>query len=151
MDIDRNAPVIAESKIDIAAEPEVVWDALADFERWPAWNPEVKAMSIDGRVAEGTTFRWKAGPGTITSTLRSVDRPNEIGWTGKWLGIDAVHVWHLEGADGQTHLRTVESWAGWLSRLLRRPVRKQLQKSLDAGLPHLKAEAERRAGSQGAA
>ena len=145
MEVDRTAPVVAESIIEVAAAPEVVWDTIADFERWPEWNPDVKSMSLDGPVIEGTTFRWKAGPGTITSTLRSVERPGEIGWTGKILGTHAVHVWRLERRDDRTLVMTAESFAGWLPRLLRAPVRKQLQRSLDAGLASLKGESERRA------
>ena len=145
MEIDRQAPVVAESTIEIAAQASVVWDTIADFERWPAWNPDVKTMSLDGPLAEGTTFRWKAGPGTISSTLQHVERPRQIGWTGKTLGIDAVHVWRFEDHDGGTLASTAESWAGWLPRLLRGPMGRQLQKSLDAGLPHLRDEAERRA------
>lgn len=148
MEVDRSAPVLAESRIDIAAAPDVVWEVIADFERWSAWNPDVKSMSLAGPVAEGTMFRWKAGPSTITSTLRCLDRPTEIGWTGKTLGINAVHVWRFEASDGQTRASTAESWAGWLPRLLRGPMRKQLQKGLDASLPHLQAEAERRAAAR---
>jgi uncharacterized protein YndB with AHSA1/START domain len=147
MDVDPDAPVIAAAKIEIAAAPAVVWDALADFERWPAWNPDVKTMSLEGPVAPGTTFRWKAGPGTITSTLECVERPREIGWTGSTFGIKAVHVWRFDGDHATTLASTAESWTGWLPRLLRGPLRKQLQRGLEAGLPHLKAEAERRAAS----
>ena len=145
VEVDRTAPVVAEATIEIAAEPDIVWATVSDFERWPEWNPDVKAMSVDGPVAEGTTFRWKAGPSSITSTLRCVERPGELGWTGKTLGIEAVHVWRFEPRGGLTVARTIESWAGWLPRLLSGPMRKQLQKGLDAGLPPLKAEAERRA------
>lgn len=145
MEIDRSAPVIAESRIEIAVRPDVVWEVLADFERWPEWNPDVKSMSLEGPVAEGTTFRWRAGPATITSTLRSVQPPREIGWTGKTLGIDALHVWRFDAGDGHTPAFTAESFAGWLPRLLRGPMRKQLQSTLDVGLSRLKAEAERRA------
>jgi hypothetical protein len=117
---------------------------LADLERWPEWNPDVTRMSLDGPVAEGTVFRWKAGP-TVTSTLQAVERPRLIGWTGETFGLHAEHVWRFEAADGSTRVITAESFDGWLARLLRRPVRKQLQGALDRGLAHLKAEAERRA------
>lgn len=145
MDVDRSAPVVASALVEIAAPPDVVFEVIADLERWPAWNPDVKTMTTDGAVAEGTTFRWKAGPGTITSVVRHFERPKQIGWTGKTLGIDAVHVWQFEGDDEKTLATTTESWAGWLPRLLPGPMRKQLQKALDAGLPRLEAEAERRA------
>ncbi len=32
--------------------------------------PSVKSVAMQGDLAEGSTFRWKAGPGTITSTIQ---------------------------------------------------------------------------------
>jgi carbon monoxide dehydrogenase subunit G len=147
MDVDRGAPVIASGQIEIAADPETVWGVISDLQRWPSWNPAVKSVELDGEVAEGSVFRWKAGPGTITSTLREVDRPRAIGWTGKTLGIAAVDVYRLEPKGAGTLVRTEESWDGLLARLLRGRMRKTLQGSIDSGLAHLKAEAERRGDS----
>ena len=85
------------------------------------------------------------GPGTITSTLRSVERPTELAWTGKTMGISAVHVWRFETRSGKTLVRTEESWEGALVRLLRGRMGKMLQEDVDASMPLLRAEAERRA------
>jgi Polyketide cyclase / dehydrase and lipid transport len=63
VEVDRAAPVVAESSIEVAAEPEVVWDTIADFGRWPVWNPDVRSVSFDGPVAEGTTFPMEGRPG----------------------------------------------------------------------------------------
>jgi carbon monoxide dehydrogenase subunit G len=82
--------VFSEGRVEIVASPEAVWDLIADIGGWPRWNPDVKEVSVQGEVAEGTVFRWKAGPGTITSTLRLVDRPRALGWTGRTFGIDAI-------------------------------------------------------------
>jgi uncharacterized protein YndB with AHSA1/START domain len=142
VEVDKAAPVTAASDVEIAATPEAVWEVLTDFEGWPAWNPDVKSMSFGGKVAEGSEFRWKAGPGTITSTIRRVERPRLIGWTGKTLGINAVHVYRLEPRDGRTLVRTEESYDGLIARLARGPMRKMLKKSLDAGLQELKARVE---------
>jgi hypothetical protein len=35
MEINRSAPAVASSEIEVAAPPEVAWAALTDFERWP--------------------------------------------------------------------------------------------------------------------
>ena len=147
MEIDRDAPAFARSQAEIAADPETVWGILTGFESWPGWNPDVSSVAIEGEVAEGTVFRWKAGRAAITSTLRQVERPRVLAWTGKTTGIDAAHVWRLEPRDGGTLVQTEESWQGLLVRLLRGPMRKSLQKAVDGGLEHLKAEAERRARS----
>jgi hypothetical protein len=145
MELKANAPAVARGEIEVAAAPEIVWGVLTDIGGWPAWNPDVKSASLEGPLAPGTQFRWKAGPGTITSTLQQVEPPHLIGWTGKTTGIDAVHVYLLEARGDSTLVRSEESWDGLLVRLLRRPLTRTLQKGIDSGLGHLKAQAESRA------
>jgi uncharacterized protein YndB with AHSA1/START domain len=144
MAVNKQAPVVGASEIEIAADPELVWDVLTAIDRWPSWNPQVKSMDLQGAVAEGSQFRWKAGPGTITSTIRRVEAPRLIAWTGKTLGIDAVHEYRLEPRDGKTLVRTEESYEGLVARLLRGSLQKTLDAALEEGLRHLKAEAEGR-------
>lgn len=144
MNVNEKAPVVAAGEIEIDADPELVWDVLTGFDRWPRWNPDVKSMSFDGGVAEGSQFRWKAGPSTITSTIRRVERPRLIGWTGKTPGASAIHLYRLEPRDGKTLVRTEESFEGLIVRAFRGRMQKALKTSLDAGLRYLKAEAERR-------
>jgi uncharacterized protein YndB with AHSA1/START domain len=149
VDVNRDALVLASSETEIAATPETVWNVLTDLGRWPDWNPDVKSIALSGEVAEGTQFRWKAGPGTITSTIRAVERPRLIGWTGKTLGIDAAHVYRLEPHDGSTHVSTEESYEGLVASAFRGPLRRVLETSLQNGLERLKAEAEHRTKREG--
>jgi hypothetical protein len=142
--INKQAPVVGSSEIEIAAPPESVWDVLAAIEHWPSWNPDVKSMSMQGPLAEGSVFRWKAGPSTITSTLRRVEPPLLIAWTGKTLGIKAIHVYWLEPRDGKTLVRTAESYEGLVARVLRGSLQKTLDRALGDGLRYLKNEAEKR-------
>jgi uncharacterized protein YndB with AHSA1/START domain len=142
--INEQAPIVGASEIEIAAAPEAVWDVLTAFDRWPSWNPDVKSMTMRGTVAPGSVFRWKAGPGTITSTIRRVEPPRLLAWTGKTLGIRAIHFWWLEPRDGKTFVRTAESYDGLVARLFRGSAQKALDSGLEDGLRHLKAEVERR-------
>jgi len=142
--INQAATVVASSEAEVSASPDLVWDVLTLIEQWPSWNPDVKWVSMDGRLAEGTEFRWKSGPATITSTLQSVEAPARIAWTGTTLGIEAMHVYALEARDGMTRVRTEESYDGLLARIFRGRLQKTLEGSLESGLEHLKAEAERR-------
>ena len=144
MSANENAPVRAAAEVEIGAPPQVVWEVLTRFEKWPNWNPNVKSMSFPGPLAPGTEFRWKSSPGTIVSTLERVEAPNYIAWRGRTLTIDAYHEWWLEPRDGGTQVRTQESFSGLLARLLRRTLQKTLDKSLEDGLERLKREAERR-------
>ena len=139
--------VTSRREIEAAAPPEVVWEVLTDFGRWQEWNPEVKSMSYEGPLASGAMFRWKAGPGTIVSTVEEIDRPRYIRWRGRTLSISAIHEWRLERRGGGTHVETEESFSGFLVRLLRGTLQKQLDRALEEGLGHLKREAERRSGA----
>jgi uncharacterized protein YndB with AHSA1/START domain len=141
------APVNSKREIEIAAPPEVVWDVLTGLAEWPRWNPEVKSMSFDGRLEPGSTFRWKAGPGTIVSTLEEVDPPRYVRWRGQTMSIAALHEYRLTPRDGGTRVETEETFSGLLARLMRGSLQKTLDSSLDQGLEHLKVESERRAGS----
>ena len=100
--INREAPVIGASEIEIVAAPTVVWEVLTDIEEWPSWNSDVKSVSMQGGLTEGSAFRWKAGPGTITSVFQTVEPPRRIAWSGKALGIQAMHVYALEARNGTT-------------------------------------------------
>ena len=149
MEIDRDAPAVGSSEIEIAAGPDVVWDVLADVERWPDWNSDVKSVSVSEPLAPGVEFTWKSGPATITSTVQSADRPEMLTWTGRATGTRAIHTWRFEDQGGTTSVRTEESMDGWLVRLMRGRVQKVLQAGLDDSVANLKAEAERRARAQG--
>jgi hypothetical protein len=119
-----------------------VWEVLTRFARWPTWNLEVKSMSMKGPVAIGSTFRRKAGPGTITSTIQRLEPPRLVAWSGKTVGITAVDVFRR---DSTTLAREEEeSWDGLVARALRKPLQRTLDRSLENGLRHLKAESERR-------
>jgi uncharacterized protein YndB with AHSA1/START domain len=144
VDVNRNAPVVADAEIEVAASPETVWEVISDIGRWPSWNPEVKAVDLSGNVAPGTEFRWKAGGVTIRSKLEEVEPPRLIGWTGRAVGLKARHVYHLGRRDVVTFVTTAESYDGVAARLFRKRFQATLEKSLDAGLAHLRAEAERR-------
>jgi uncharacterized protein YndB with AHSA1/START domain len=146
--IDVRSPVVGAAEIEIAAEPELIWNVLTAFERWPTWNPDIKSISMNRDVAVGSTFRWKAGRATIASTIQEVEPPRRIAWTGRTLGIRALHVWWLEECDGVTLVLTEESYEGLVARLFRRPLQRTLERALDNALRHLKSEVERRAARQ---
>jgi hypothetical protein len=144
--INGQAPVLLAGEIEIAASPELVWDVLTAIDDWPSWNPEVSAAALEGELAPGSVFRWKAGL-TLRSTLKHVEAPRMIAWTGSSMGLDVVHVYGLEPRDDKTFVKTVESVEGVMARLFRWPLQKKMDKSIENGLRSLKVEAERLATS----
>jgi hypothetical protein len=90
-------------------------------------------MVFDGRLEPGSEFRWKAGPGTIVSTLEQVEPPRFVRWRGRTMSIAALHAWRVEPQGAGTAVETEESFSGLLARLFRRPLQKTLDKSLRPG------------------
>jgi len=146
MDIDRGAPAIADGEIEIAAPPATVWSVLADLAAWPTWNHDVRSVTLEGPVEAGTVFRWKSGPASLVSTLRVVDAPREIAWTGVTMRIHAVHVFRLSPSDGGTSVRSEESWRGLIPSVLKGYSRNTLRSGIESVLAALKVETERRSG-----
>ena len=145
LDINRGAPATAAGEQLIDADPDTVFSVISAIDEWPSWNPDVKSAVLEGPVEQGTVFRWKAGASSLTSQLEVVDPPSEIAWTGRTMGITAIHIFRFEARDGRTFASSEESWDGLLPRLLRGWSRRTLEKGIEDVLSHLKAESERRA------
>ena len=141
--VNEKAPVLARTQIEIDAEPGTVWDLMADIEDWPRWNPDVKFCLVHGELEPGTQFQWKTGLGNIISVLQNVEPPRLLAWTGKTMGINAIHIWKINVVDSKTIVETEESWEGLVSRAMHGRMQEMLESSLNSGLKYLKAEAER--------
>lgn len=142
MNIDQSAPLKAQKSIEISAPVNTVWALLADIPDWPKWQPDVTTAEIEGELAVGSIFRWKAAGLNITSTLQEVQPDQQIGWTGKSVGMQAVHHWTLESIENGTRVSTEESLNGWFARLLKFFDTHFLEKSLANSLNVLKKRAE---------
>jgi uncharacterized protein YndB with AHSA1/START domain len=141
--INPHAAARYTESVTIDAPIQVVWDILSTIENWPSWNPDVKSVSLVGPLDSGTTFVWKSGPSKITSRLEEVSPPNRIVWTGKTMGIKAVHIYALEDHNGQTVVTSSESFDGLIVKLLKNMMVATMTKSGHAGLGHLKDVAEK--------
>jgi len=142
MKIDHHAPVRARATALIDAPAERVWDILTGIERWPEWNEQVAWTRLNGSVAAGTGFRWRAGGVTIRSRLLELEPISRMGWSGRTPGIRARHHWQLKPVGSQTRVCNEESFHGLLARLLPGTLTRLLQQSLQQGRGALKREAE---------
>jgi len=114
--INRDASIRDSQAIIINEHIDKVWEILTHIEDWPKWNEDIK--SVDGAKLEvGSKFSWVLGGIHITSTVRKIESPELLTWTGTALGIKAIHVWKLEESDGQTIVSTEESVEGFRTLL----------------------------------
>jgi uncharacterized protein YndB with AHSA1/START domain len=142
IEVNREAPAVGSAEARIEAPIETVWGILSDLEKWPKWNKSVARIRVDGPIEAGTSFAWASGGVKVASRLEEVARPARIAWTGKMFGVRAVHVWNLVADGLGTKVRTEESFAGWLARLLPGLMKKTLANALAQGVADLKAAAE---------
>jgi short-subunit dehydrogenase/uncharacterized protein YndB with AHSA1/START domain len=70
-------PIEVRNEAVIPASPERVWDLLTDVEGWPSWWRACRWVRVEstGNTARPVTFRWKAHPVELRSTVVTSDRP----------------------------------------------------------------------------
>jgi uncharacterized protein YndB with AHSA1/START domain len=142
VDIDRSAPVQARHEITINAPVETVWRLLTEIDTWPQWNPAITRSKLDGPIRSGAKFKWKAGGASLVSTLHDVEPKQYISWTGRALGIRAIHIWRLRPLKGGVNVVTQESFTGLLATLLSGILQRTLDSTLQKWLHDLKKTAE---------
>jgi hypothetical protein len=141
--INEQAPIICRKKIEIMAKPERIWKILTDIDHWPKWHSDISFAKMHGPLQPDVSFTWSFGGMKIKSILHTVSPYYNIGWTGKALGLRAIHNWNIKAVDGATEVNVSESMEGIVARLFR----KRLQPMLDQGMEHwlqmLKKECEK--------
>jgi len=140
----ETAPAFAKQEAHINAPIQVVWSILTDFEKWPEWNESVKEMRFQGPVEAGAEFRWKAGGMRIRSRIEQFTSPFTIVWSGRTMGIRAIHSWTLTEETNGTNVRTEESFEGLMAWLFASLMRRMLANALQQGRAALKNEAEKK-------
>jgi uncharacterized protein YndB with AHSA1/START domain len=142
MHIDQHAPMTAHRETFIAAPVETVWAVVTDIDRWPEWQSDVTSAKLEGNLAVGATFRWKAKGLSINSTIQELEPGRRIGWTGDAIGMRAIHLWTFEPQEDGTQVITEESLSGWFPRILKLFDPTFLEKSLVGSLQVLKIQTE---------
>ncbi|MBV2150128.1 SRPBCC family protein [Sphingobium sp. AS12] len=142
MEIDQEAPAVAEAEIAIRAPLETVWRIQTDIDSWSQWNPKIQRARLGGPFAVDSVFKWKSGGASIVSTLREIEPMRRIAWTGKAMRARARHIWDFEPRGDVVLVRTQESFDGWWPRLLPGLTRRMLDSILRAWLQSLKQRAE---------
>jgi uncharacterized protein YndB with AHSA1/START domain len=141
--INSKAPVKCSKMVTIRASSERVWAILTDINNWPTWQTDISQSVVHGDVRPGTTFDWKSGGVKINSTLHTVEPYRNFGWTGRSLGMTAIHNWTLMESNGQTIVSVAESMEGFIATLLRRSLNSNIDTGMHNWLTMLKQEIEK--------
>jgi uncharacterized protein YndB with AHSA1/START domain len=138
-----SAPVTTRQRLVIDASPAQVWAVLTDINGWATWQSDIKRPRLNGALQAGTTFDWKSSGAGIHSTLHTVAPAREFGWTGKSLGVFAIHNWTLTPVANGTEVVVEESMQGLLASLFAGALNRGLTTGTVRWLELLKAQAEK--------
>jgi uncharacterized protein YndB with AHSA1/START domain len=117
--IQETAPIKADASIVIDAPLPRVWKLISDIDHWPAWQPAITRAVLHGPLTTETRFDWKGGGISVESRLMQVKPLKAISWTGRAMGLKAIHVWTLAAQPGgRVLVRTRESMDGFPIALL---------------------------------
>lgn len=141
--INSNAPVKCSKTITINASSEKVWTVMTNIDNWVNWQTDISAAKLNGALKPETPFDWKTGGAKIHSTLHTVEPFKRFGWTGKSLGMFAIHNWTLSEVNGQIKVSVDESMEGFFAKLLKKTFNKNLEKGMQNWLHLLKNECEK--------
>jgi uncharacterized protein YndB with AHSA1/START domain len=121
-------PIEVRNEIVIRASAERVWELLSDVARWPSWWRLCRWVRVESTdsAARATSFRWKAHPVELRSTVISADRPRSFAITADGMGVRAVRRFTIAPApDGLSVVvvshETQEGPLPWLGRLILGP------------------------------
>lgn len=109
-------PLVLQASVEIPAEPDAVWDVLADVPRWVDWCPVVRRIvHFDGlEVGKRLGYVLTLGPGVPVSfdvELQVVDRPRCVQWwSTKWWGVTGTRTFRLAPSEGGTRVSDVKTF-----------------------------------------
>jgi hypothetical protein len=137
------------TEIEINAPPERVWGILADFAKFPEWNPFIREVS--GKLEKGqklkVTLRPSGGRSIKMSPTVLVAEPGkELSWIGH-LGIpglfDGQHIFELKTAgSGKTTFVQRELFGGLLLPFLTGMLRNETARGFSEMNSALRGRAE---------
>ncbi|MBK7704399.1 MAG: SRPBCC domain-containing protein [Acidobacteria bacterium] len=138
------------TEIEIDASAERVWSVLADFPRFPEWNPFV--TRVEGEPKEGARLKIDVQlPGSrmlkFTPIVLKADAGRELRWVGNlpFGAFRGEHFYIIERiSDAKCRFVHGEHFSGWMVRLIWLMVGKQTEAGYHLMNDAIKAEAERR-------
>lgn len=123
----QGPPIDFYNKIVVRAQPERVWNLLADVAKWPSWYRDCRWVRMESGAAD--SFRWKAHHVVLRSKVIAAERPYRLSIVADAPGLHADRTFELyPSADGlSTFVVSHETQVGLVARLGRRFLARRLR------------------------
>ena len=135
---------IEERSVETKASPQAVWKIWSDTSTWPQWNPDVRAMALNGPFASGTTGTMTNKQGAHAIQLEDVvpGRSFRLETTVIPLTRFSFECQVSGGAAGKTRVSQAIRVKGPLGAIVGGMMSKQIANSFPALLQGLAGKAE---------
>jgi uncharacterized protein YndB with AHSA1/START domain len=135
--------VKVEYSTEAESTAERLWEILTDVKAWPEWQGTSYVEPPAGPLQKGSTFVAELGGHRWNLTVTEADRPRRLVWTGRHMGLEAVHEWEFAQTGGRTRAISRDSVSGWMLLFIHAMVERRVSDT-DANWPvRLKFRAER--------
>lgn len=136
------------SSIDINASPRVVWNILADVERWPSWTPTMRAVKklTAGPLAKGTKARISQ-PKLPTAVWRvtEIHEGRDFTWISRSPGIRVTARHIIQSTPDGARVTLSVRFSGLLAPVMAMMLARLNRRYLATEARGLKARSEERA------
>ena len=134
-------PIEVHLEAVIHAPAERVWELLADVERWPSWWRACRWV----RVESPGSFRWRAHPVVLRSSVIAADRPRSFAFVADAPGIHAERRFTIRPAlDGLSSVvvdhETQVGPLAWLGRIFLAPRLRAVNQAMHQDLARAAAQ-----------
>ncbi|MCO4761298.1 MAG: SRPBCC domain-containing protein [Myxococcales bacterium] len=129
--------------VDIAAQPERVWDVLVDFDAYPDWNPFNRGLTCAGELGDSVVLdvAWAPYGDTLKPTELTITERLTVWESGRCLAYgERYGPFHeterrhlLTATPTGTRYETWEAWHGWLTPLVSRMYGRRILAGFIAG------------------
>ena len=121
-------PIEVHNETVVPASAERVWDLLTDVAGWPSWYRACRWVRVEStdRAGRPASFRWKAHPVELTSSVVASERPDSFAIVADSRGLHAERAFTVRPTpDGQSSVVVShETQVGplpWLGRVVLAP------------------------------
>jgi uncharacterized protein YndB with AHSA1/START domain len=87
-------PIEVHNNAVIPASIDRVWNLLTDIEGWPSWYRACRWVRVE-HTARPVSFRWKAHPVELRSTVLAAERPHTFAFVADAVGVHAERTFTL--------------------------------------------------------
>ncbi len=140
-------PVInIHNEFIVDSKSDRIWDILIDINNWGKWNPSIDHAVIYGPCSQGARLKFSSGKWDFDSTIIAFEPGKSIVFRSTTIGMKMMLSFAINSSNDRTKILIDISISGWLSKILKKSISKELNEIVETTMTSLKAIAGKKGG-----